>query len=646
MKKIAVLILFVSLVSAQSRMAVLPFKNVSGDKQYDWLADGFAETLTSAFAQLPIFIIVERGQIERVIKEQDFQMTDYADEKKVIEIGKILGVEKMVIGSYQVFAGNISVNTRIVNVATGRIDQSGAMANKRAKLENIFDLQEEICVAQAKIFGGGTISKVDEEKISKVTSKSTNNLTSYELYNKGKSAFDAKNYDDALDYFDQAISSNPNYADAYNYKGLVYDRKGQSEDAFVNYKKAVELNPNDAIINNNLAITYAVKKEFAFAIKHSKKAIEINPNYANAYNNLGYVHDLKEEKNKALEYFTKSVELDPQNGYGFAAIGRIYADREKYSDAVEWYKKSLEVDPNDAATYYSMGTAYWSLANWEEVVDAYEKCLAINPNHANAKEWLPKAKNKLETTGGHSTKSVKDDYAQGLDYYDAEKWDLALEKFEKETVKNKRNSSAWGYLGLCYHKKEKFDDALRAYNRSILIKPTDWVYYDLGVTYWELADWDAVVDAWEECLNLNASYKSAVEWMPKAKEKRDAKTGSSISKKSLYDQGVEFYDKKNFDLALEKFKKNLETNKKDNNTLGYIGLCLYNKSQYQDALLYYNKSVRAQATDWVYYNIGLVYWQLQDWDACVDAWEECISLNPSHKQALEWLPQAKAKANK
>ncbi|KAB2881349.1 tetratricopeptide repeat protein [bacterium] len=625
---------------AQSRIAVLPFKNISGDKQYDWLADGFCETLTSSFAQIGSFVVVERSQIEKVLKEQDFQMSDYANEAKVVEVGKILGVDKMLIGSYQVFAGNINVNTRIVNMQTGQVDKAGALANKRAKLENIFDLQDEICVSQAKAFGG-EITQKEVQKIASVTSSNkTNSFSAYELYNKGVNEYYAKNYADAIVSFNKAIEANPQYSEAYNYLGLVADNQGDNNQAIYYYKKAFEIKPTDAVVANNLGIVYAVKKEYDNARWYTNKSIELNPNYYNAYNNLGWISETLGDKTTALEHFLKAYELDPTNDYACRHIGGIYEGQGKYEEAVKYYQKSIDNNPNDAGTYYDMGVAYWSLEDWNAVVDAWEKCLSINKSHKEALEWLPKAKEKL---GSSSSKRVLDNYSLGLEYYNDKEYDKALAAFKTEIENNRRNSSAWGYLGLCHYYKENYQESIRCYNKSIAISPTDWVYYDLGVTYWSLADWDAVIDAWGECLAINPDYAEAKEWLPKAKEKKAAKSGSSFN---YYDEGVSLYNKKEYTAAIQSLKQELAVNKKNSNAWGYLGLCYDSQDNASDALYAYNKSIMIKPTDWVYYNMGVVYWKQKNWPAVVDAWEECLVLNPNYKEALEWLPKAKENMNK
>ncbi len=72
----------------------MPFSNVTKNPQYDWISDGFNESLTSAFAQIGQFIVVERAQIDKVAGEQELQLSGSISEKQAVQIGELLGGAK------------------------------------------------------------------------------------------------------------------------------------------------------------------------------------------------------------------------------------------------------------------------------------------------------------------------------------------------------------------------------------------------------------------------------------------------------------------------------------------------------------------------------------------------------------------------
>src|SRR6476660_1886271 len=108
----------------KERLAVLEFKVFANDNDYQefrWLQSGFAETLSDAFSRMPDFVVLERAQVDKIFNEQHFQLQKEIDSTSIARIGKMLGVESVLIGSCQIHTGHMMVNLRIVNVETGQI---------------------------------------------------------------------------------------------------------------------------------------------------------------------------------------------------------------------------------------------------------------------------------------------------------------------------------------------------------------------------------------------------------------------------------------------------------------------------------------------------------------------------------------------
>ena len=83
--------------------------------------------------------------------------------------------------------------------------------------------------------------------------------------------------------YNKAIEINPKIAEAYNNRGLIYNKQGNFTQAMSDYNKAIEINPNYAEAYNNRGIIYNKQGNFAQAMSDYNKAIEINPNFAEAY---------------------------------------------------------------------------------------------------------------------------------------------------------------------------------------------------------------------------------------------------------------------------------------------------------------------------------------------------------------------------
>ncbi|HEX8492435.1 MAG TPA: protein kinase [Pyrinomonadaceae bacterium] len=116
-------------------------------------------------------------------------------------------------------------------------------------------------------------------------------LLAEDYFNRGYECYAAKDYDGAIQNYDEAIELNPQYADAYNNRGAVYNDKGNYDQTIKDYNKAIELNPQSAMTYNNRGNVYYNKGNYDQAIKDYNKAIELNPQYANAYMNRGDAYE-------------------------------------------------------------------------------------------------------------------------------------------------------------------------------------------------------------------------------------------------------------------------------------------------------------------------------------------------------------------
>ena len=116
---ILLLLLVAAPASAAPRVAVLYFDNV-GNPELDMLRLGLAEMMIVELSNRPDLAVVERNRINQVLGELELQTTQTFDPSKAVEIGKLLGAERMVLGSYFELLGTLTMTASVVDVATGQ----------------------------------------------------------------------------------------------------------------------------------------------------------------------------------------------------------------------------------------------------------------------------------------------------------------------------------------------------------------------------------------------------------------------------------------------------------------------------------------------------------------------------------------------
>ncbi len=143
MQWLVVVILCGPVIFAQDKpkIAVVPFKNNTGVKDYDGIAVGIGESITTVLSGSGKFDFIERIQMDKAIQEQDFQMTDHVDPKTVQEIGKILGVQYMIIGDLQKIKDKFRINARRMRVEDGKLEEAVSVTGIE---DELFDMQDAI----------------------------------------------------------------------------------------------------------------------------------------------------------------------------------------------------------------------------------------------------------------------------------------------------------------------------------------------------------------------------------------------------------------------------------------------------------------------------------------------------------------------
>jgi adenylate cyclase len=132
------------------KIAVVPFKNNTGNKYYDGITVGIGESVTTILAGSGKFDFIERIQIDKALQEQDFQMSDNVDPKTVQEIGKVLGVQYMIIGDLQKIKDKFRINARRMRVEDGKLEEAVSVVGIE---EELFDMQDAIGKKLEEKFG-------------------------------------------------------------------------------------------------------------------------------------------------------------------------------------------------------------------------------------------------------------------------------------------------------------------------------------------------------------------------------------------------------------------------------------------------------------------------------------------------------------
>jgi tetratricopeptide (TPR) repeat protein len=187
-------------------------------------------------------------------------------------------------------------------------------------------------------------------------------------------------YDKSLLTFDIATDTKPDYADAWNNKGVALFKLGRLEEALQTYNKAIAIKPvlHEAWYNKGVTLAALDRREEA--LEAYNKAIEIKPDDAEAWANKGAALDALGRLDEALKAYNKAIAIKPDlheawynKGFTLAALGR----RE---EALQAYNKAIAIKPDYHEAWYNKGNVLDDLGRREEALQAINKAIEIKPD--------------------------------------------------------------------------------------------------------------------------------------------------------------------------------------------------------------------------------------------------------------------------
>ena len=335
-------------------IAVMPFVNESGNADVEYLSDGMTETLISSLSQLPNLNVKARSSV--------FRYKGRATDAKTI--GKELNVQAILNGRIVQRGDQLTLSLELVDAQTENVIWSDKYDRKTSDLVS---LQNEIArdvSSKLRI----KLSGADERKMAKTY---TTNAEAYRLYLQGRFYWNKredKDFRKAVEYLNQAITLDPNYALAY--AGLADAYALLSTFGFMPpteaiprarefARRALALDPSLAEPHTTLAyLSLTYDYDFAASEREFKQAIELNPNYATAHQwyaemltNSGRFAEASAEYRRALEIEPLSLPINWD-------FGRFLYISRRYDESIAQHKKTIELDPSFARAHRTLAEVY------------------------------------------------------------------------------------------------------------------------------------------------------------------------------------------------------------------------------------------------------------------------------------------------
>ena len=194
-----------------------------------------------------------------------------------------------------------------------------------------------------------------------------------------KALEDKGRIEEALNHYNQSIRLNPNFADAYLFRGVFYDKFGQYQLAIEDYNNAILLSPNYVDAFYNRGVSYAAIGQYQQAYDDYNKAISLNPNYDVAYNARGAIYLKLGHYQQAIEDFNRAIRLNPADIRFYNNRGILYTNLGQNQQAIEDFSTAIRLKNDYANAYNNRAFVYLNQGNIElGCYDAQKACALGN----------------------------------------------------------------------------------------------------------------------------------------------------------------------------------------------------------------------------------------------------------------------------
>jgi TolB-like protein/Flp pilus assembly protein TadD len=550
-------------------IAVLPFENLSSDKENAYFTDGVQDEILTDLARVADLKVISRTSV--------MQYKDTAS-RNLREIGEKLGVAHLLEGSVQRVANKVRVNAQLIDA---RNDAHLWAQTYDRDLANVFAIQSEIAEAIAQQLQAHLSSR---EK-AQIDTTPTTDLVAYDLFLRARQLLDLANNPDAkgsllqaITLLEEAVRRDPKFVRAHclmceihlelYWEGFDHT-DARRELARVTLQNAESLQPDSGEVHMQKGLyAYHGFRDYDRALLEFELARRLLPNEARLYEHLGAVDRRTARWKEAEEAFRRAVELDPNNFSVLEEAGFIFQTLRRYREAEPLLKRALTISPNDP---FARGALGWNAFSEKADVAAWRKELESvankGPEAARGVAFLSLLCAWAERDHAAAEKAVALVPAEGIaNTFDEtpipREWCVgrtarifgntevaqtsltaARTVFERMARDQPDYAQAWAYLGLTDAMLGRRDDAIREGNRACELLPysrDSWIgatwINNLAMIYAWVGDKESALKQLEISVNIptGVNYgelKHNPDWDPLRGDPRFEKIVASLAPK-------------------------------------------------------------------------------------------------------------------
>lgn len=300
-------------------------------------------------------------------------------------------------------------------------------------------------------------------------------------------------------------------------KGYIQLETDSTEAAIVSFSLARDADPTNADVHRALAEAYAELGADAMVVLELEKALELDSSRVDLAYRLAKVHMDNRRFNEAAKAYLRVLQNDPENDNASLELAKLYFAAKQYGNALSIYELYVQRHPEDKDAWLQYAETRMHLNQFTEAKSAAEHVLGMDPGSAKAMSILGRAEYMLGNYASAiqhlsaleklDTLSAEDARFLGKSHAEAKNDSAAARYFESSLARNPEQKDVLGELGAAYMRTKKWDKAVEAYGKSIVLDSTlTTAYINQALSNMALSRWEPARQALRKAVKQQPGY--------------------------------------------------------------------------------------------------------------------------------------------
>ncbi|MEM8669151.1 MAG: tetratricopeptide repeat protein [Planctomycetota bacterium] len=349
------------------QLAIIPFRNLSGNPAEDWLGAGFASVLQTKLSASDSLKVVGKGPMEEAAAALGIPANEPMDESDSLRFGRQLVVNHVITGEFQRIAEQIQVSARLINTQTGAIDRGGMQV--RGDFADVFELQTDLanqCLAQLGVIEASDETPKVEASGYGTAAAPAASVDAWMFLGQGQQSLANGDYDQAIRLCTRAIEEDPKLWKAYRTKGIAHTKIDEIEESLQAFQSSLEVNPEDWTSNAYFNLLSGRMVEGFAAMDKAEAVGDADLDLLKFSTEIGITVVATTGGEIELDKLTTAIESHPDDQELLVLLASAQTAKGETDAAIETLEAAVDLKPRRPAAHLLLSLAYETQGRMEE----------------------------------------------------------------------------------------------------------------------------------------------------------------------------------------------------------------------------------------------------------------------------------------